>query len=230
MTKNLATFESLVHLTNNYHIKKISIPNLTQLDPERMAQKYNKTIEYVKCRTDFELTIVPGTLLDLRWNKKTLPILDIAGHHFFVDTDLNILRPKDDFKSKGISLEEIREYYDRTAHAFIIPYNPKTHEFQEIDHLSITELPREVIIVKFPHLQTLDRVGWNVKHGFGPAHCIEEKDFQLHFKALTLPWEATNIPNSIKLNLELQRGQEKNTPVAEKLSGTELHTKKGRRI
>lgn len=229
-TKNLAGLESFNDLTNNEHIKDISIPNLTQLDPISMAQKYNITIEHVRGKTDFELTIKPGSMLDLRWNKKTLPTLDIAGHPFSVDMEMNLLRPKDDFKSKGIRLEQIREYYDRSAQAYIIPYNPKTHEFQEIDHLTISALPKEIIVVKFPHLQELDRVGWNTKYGFGPAHCIKEKDFKLHFKALTLPWEQTNIPNSIKLNLEQKKLKENNKPIVQELPNAELKAKKRRKF
>ncbi|WP_119790794.1 hypothetical protein [Flavobacterium anhuiense] len=229
-TKNLAAFESFTDLTNNSHIKNISIPNLTVLDAEGMAKRYNQTLEYIKGKTDFELTITPGSPLDLRWNKKILPVLNIAGHPFFVDIAAGTLRPKDDFKSKGISLEQIREYYDRFAQAYIIPYNPKTHEFQEIDHLKITELPKDIIVVKFVHLQELDRVGWNVKYGFGPAHCIREDKYKLHFKAHTLPWEKTNVPNSIKLNLEEKRMQGQNKHSDEIGTDNSLQIKKGRKL
>lgn len=229
-TKNIASLESFIHLTANPHIKDASIPNLTELDPGRIAQKHNRPIEYIKSKTDFELTIKPGSGLDLRWNKKILPILKIAGYPFFVDLSMNRLRPENDFKSKGIDLDQIREYYDRKAHAYIIPYNPKTHEFQEIDHLTITELPKEIIVIKFPHHQELDRVGWNVKYGFGPGHCINEKEFQMHFKALTLPWAETNIPNSIKLNLEENRLKMNSRPETEDQTNTAPQAKKGRRI
>lgn len=161
--KNLAGLESGLSFKEDGTVKKITIPNLTQLDPSGMAERYRTTVENIKEKTDFELTIQPGSLLDLRWNQRKLPILKIAGHPFFVDIAANRLRPKDDFKSKGISLDQINGYYDRLAHAYIFPYNPKTHEFQEIDHLSITELPKDIIVVKFPHLQLLDRVGWNVR-------------------------------------------------------------------
>lgn len=207
-TKNKATFGAVSDFLNDKHILRTKIPNLTDLDPAGMAKRYNQTIENIKGKTDFELTLKPGSLLDLRWNQKILPVLKIEEHPFFVDIAGGRLRPKDDFKSKGIGLEQIKDYYDRYAHSYIIPYNPKTHEFQEIDHLSIVELPKEIKIVKFPHLQELDRVGWNVKYGFGPAYCIKEEEFKLHFKAVTLPWEKTNIPDSIKLNLEEKRIQQ----------------------
>ncbi|MGJ1359996.1 hypothetical protein ACR79K_25155 [Sphingobacterium siyangense] len=39
---------------------------------------------------------------DLRVNKGMLPTIDIAGHTFYVDIRMDMLRPKDDFLSKGI--------------------------------------------------------------------------------------------------------------------------------
>jgi len=230
VNRNLAAFGTAGDFTETKGVREITIPNLSDLDPDRMAQRYNQTIENIKGKTDFELAIKPGSLLDLRLNQRILPTVEIAGHSFFVDTAMDRLRPKDDFRSKGIPLEKISEYYDRTAHAYIIPYNPATHEFQEIDHLAITELPKEIIVVKFPHHQELDRVGWNVKYGFAPVHCIKEQDFQMHFKALTLPWQETNIPHSIKLNLEEKKLQKENQPAAEKMTERTLNAKKGRKI
>lgn len=64
-TKNLAGIESAFDFKENDTIKKITIPNLTQLDPLRMAQRYNTTVENIKEKTDFELTISTGSLLDL---------------------------------------------------------------------------------------------------------------------------------------------------------------------
>lgn len=227
--KNFAGLDSASRFKEIETVKKITIPNLTELDPSRMAERYHTTVENIKGKSDFELTIQAGSCLDLRWNQKLLPILKIAGHSFFVDIAANKLRPKDDFASKGIGLDQITDYYDRIAHAYIIPYNPKTREFQEIDHLSITQLPTEIIVVKFPHLQELDRVGWNIKYGFAPFYCIKEKEFQMHFKAQTLPWEETNIPSSIRLNLEQKRQHEKNTPAIE-LADQPLKAKNGRKF
>ena len=228
--KNIAEFEAFLDFADNKHIKDVTIPNLTELDPDGVAEKYKTTPENIKGKTDFELDIIPGSLLDLRWNKKILPIVEIAGHPFFVDLEMKKLRPKDDPVSKGIDLQQIKEYYNRGMQAYIIPYNPSTREFQEIDHLKITELPKDIVIVKFPHTRDMDHVGWNVQYGFGPGHHINEKDYTLHFKAVTLPWEKTNIPNSIKLNLEAQRQAEKNKLPPEKLPNIAPEIKKGRKM
>jgi hypothetical protein len=225
---NFLPFEALGRLSN--HSKEIKIPNLVALDPIGMAKKYNLTIEEIREKTDFELTIKPGSPLDLRWNKKILPTLDIAGHTFYVDLVMDKLRPKDDFKSKGIDLSEIKEYYDRYYQAYIIPYNPKTHEFQEVGIRTITELPKEIIVIKFPHHRDLDHVGWNIKYGFGPEHLIKKDTLRLHFKARTLPWKETNIPENIKLNLEEQKLAQKEKIEAKNSSDIFPEQKKGRKM
>lgn len=145
--------------------------------------------------------IEPGSLVDLRLNKGILPTLDIAGHTFYVDLQMDKLRPKDDFKSKGINFTEIKDYYDRDRRAYVIPYNPTTHEFQQDDVSKMTELPKDIIIVQFPSLYELDIVGWNKKYG----NSLTNQDVkQMHFEARTLPWVDTNLIEHIKRNVAEQ--------------------------
>lgn len=147
------------------------------------------------------INIEPDSLLDLRLNKGILPTLDIADHTFYVDLQMNKLRPKDDFKSKGINFTEIKDYYDRDRRAYVIPYNPTTHEFQQDDVSAITELPKDIIIVQFPSLYELDIVGWNKKYG----NSLTNQDVkQMHFEARTLPWVDTNLIEHIKRNVAEQ--------------------------
>lgn len=230
-TKNLASLQEINNPGGAVHIKLLSMPDLTHFGPPAgISQNLNRTADNRTGSNDAELDMQQGSLFDLRWNRKILPRLTIAGHTFFVDTAAGKLRPKDDFKSKGISLDQISSYYDRSAKAYIIPYNPRTRQFQEIDHLKITELPKDILVVKFPHLQELDRVGWNVKYGFGPAHRITDKEFRLHFRAHTLRWEQTNIPSSIKLNLEQKRNQQKNMTADENRPEDALPIKRGPKL
>lgn len=138
---------------------------------------------------------------DMRVNKGMLPTVDIAGHTFYVDIRMDKLRPKDDFLSKGIDLTEIKDYYDRDRRAYVIPYNPTTREFQQEDVFAMTELPKETIIVQFPHQYELDKVGWNRKHNIQSSkHDVT----QMHFEARTLPWEDTNVIEHIKRNVAEQ--------------------------
>ncbi|WP_444660084.1 hypothetical protein [Flavobacterium columnare] len=147
------------------------------------------------------INIKPGSLLDLRLNKGILPTLDIAGHTFYVDLQMDKLRPKDDFKSKGINFTEIKDYYDRDRRAYVIPYNPTIHEFQQDDVSTMTELPKDVIIVQFPNQYELDIVGWNKKYD----NSLTNQDVkQMHFEARILPWVDTNIIEHIKRNVAEQ--------------------------
>lgn len=140
-------------------------------------------------------------LYDLRVNKGILPTINIASHTFYVDLQMNKLRPKDDFLSKGIDFTEIKDYYDRDRRAYVIPYNPKTREFQQDDVSKMTELPTDIIIVQFPNQYEMDIVGWNRKHG----NSITEQDVkQMHFEARTLPWVDTNVIEHIKRNVAEQ--------------------------
>lgn len=143
----------------------------------------------------------PGRLFDLRVNKGLLPTIDIAGHTFYVDLHMNKLRPKDDFRSNGIGFDEIREYYDRERRAYVIPYNPTTHEFQQDDVFKMTQLPKDTIIVQFPHQHELDIVGWNRKHGITSS---KREVARMHFEARTLPWKDTNLIEHIKRNVAEQ--------------------------
>ena len=120
-------------------------------------------------------------LYDLSVNKGILPTINIASHTFYVDLQMNKLRPKDDFLSKGIDFTEIKDYYDRDRRAYVIPYNPKTREFQQDDVSKMTELPTDIIIVQFPNQYEMDIVGWNRKHG----NSITEQDVkQMHFELI----------------------------------------------
>jgi hypothetical protein len=147
------------------------------------------------------INIEPGSLLDLRLKKGVLPTLDIAGHTFYVDLQMDKLRPKDDFKSKGINFTEIKDYYDRDRRAYVIPYNPTTHEFQQDDVSAMTELPKDVIIVQFPNQYELDIVGWNKKYD---NSFINQDVKQMHFEARILPWVDTNLIEHIKRNVAEQ--------------------------
>jgi hypothetical protein len=162
------------------------------------------------------INIAPDSLLDLRLNKGILPTLDIAGHTFYVDLQMDKLRPKDDFKSRGINFTEIKDYYDRDRRAYVIPYNPVTHQFQQDDVSAMTELPKDIIIVQFPRQYELDIVGWNRKY-HNSLTSLDVK--QMHFEARTLPWVDTNLIEHIKRNVAEQLLPKKEYTVNEPKDG-----------
>jgi len=148
---------------------------------------------------------------DLRVKKGMLPTVDIAGHTFYVDIRMDMLRPKDDFLSKGIVFTDIQNYYDADKQLYTIPYNPKTHEFQEPDFLTIKEAPRDLIAIRFFSEKLLDRVGWNRKYGFELTNGLSEQGLKLQFTAVCIPWEKTWLNKIIKINMEAEMKQSANS-------------------
>lgn len=179
-------------------------------------------VQQKKAETKTEKNIVDEKAYDLRVNKGMLPTVDIAGHTFYVDIRMDMLRPKDDFLSKGIVFSNIQNYYDEDKRAYIIPYNPKTHEFQEPDYRTIKELPKDLIAVQFPSERLLDRIGWNRHYGFELRHGLDKQGLKLQFTAKQIPWDKTFLVGLIKSNLKAEKLQEKTTE--------KPHRKKGRKM
>ncbi|SDG17319.1 hypothetical protein [Epilithonimonas hungarica] len=179
-------------------------------------------VQQKKAEAKPEKNIVDEKAYDLRVNKGMLPTVDIAGHTFYVDIRMDMLRPKDDFLSKGIVFSNIQNYYDEDKRAYTIPYNPKTHEFQEPDYRTIKELPKDLIAVQFSSQRLLDRIGWNRHYGFELRHGLDKQGLKLQFTAKQIPWEKTFLVGLIKSNLKADKLQEKATE--------KLQRKKGRKM
>ncbi|ANF52998.1 hypothetical protein A0O34_21825 [Chryseobacterium glaciei] len=176
----------------------ISLPELVTLDPEGMSEKYGVPLEMFATRSDFDL-MVDQTALKERLSG-LLPIVDIAGHPFYVDLRMDMLRPKDDFLSGGIVFSKIQDYYVDGKDKYFIPYNPKKHEFQEIDFNSVTEIPKDILVVSIPHESALDPIGYNRKHGFDELSNLKESNLKSHFRAGQVSWKDTGIEEAIREN------------------------------
>lgn len=172
--------------------------------------------------------IVDPKAYDWRVNKGMLPTIEIAGHTFYVDLQMDKLRPKDDFLSNGIVFSDIERYYDLDKRTYTIPYNPKTHEFQEPDYRNIKELPKDLIAVEFPSERLLDRIGWNRKYGFVLTHGLDKSGLTLNFTAKEIPWEKTFLAGLIESNLKAEKRLKE---AAEKQqSSPKKNTGKGRKM
>ncbi len=53
--------------------------------------------------------MIQEKLLQERMQGK-LPIIDIAGHPFYVDIRMGMLRPKDDFRTLGIPIKSFDDF------------------------------------------------------------------------------------------------------------------------
>lgn len=182
----------------------VKIPQISKMDPLGMCKKYNCSLGDIRQKTDFEI-MVDLRAFDLRINKGLLPTIEIAGYTFYVDLRMDKLRPKDDFLSQGIVFSDIESYYDGDKRTYTIPYNPKTHEFQEPDYLNLKELPKDLIAVRFPSERLLDRIGWNRKYGLDIKHGLVKQGLKLQFTAKNVPWKETFLVDLIKSNLKAEK-------------------------
>ncbi|RUT71552.1 hypothetical protein D0817_06675 [Flavobacterium cupreum] len=188
----------------------VRIPRISDMDPLGICRKYNCSPDAIGHMTDFEI-MVDQKAFDLRINKGLLPTIEIAGHTFYVDVRMDKLRPKDDFLSQGIVFSDIESYYDGDKRTYTIPYNPKTHEFQEPDYNSIKAYPKDLIAVEFPSERLLDRIGWNRKYGLDISHGLVKQGLKLQFTAKNVPWEKTFLVDLIKSNLKTEKRLKKAT-------------------
>lgn len=214
-------------LWSNNETVTVNIPELTVLDPVGLSQKYNLPLNEIKGKTDFEI-MIDQNAYDKRVNKGILPTIEITGHTFYVDLQMNKLRPKDDFLSSGIVFSEIENYYDEDNRTYTIPYNPKTHEFQEPDYKTIKELPKDIIAVEFPSERILDRIGWNRKYGFEITNGLFNNNLKLQFAAKNVPWKKTFLVDLIEINLKAEKKQQKAT--AKQSIQPKQSKRKGRRM
>lgn len=223
---NIITLQDMIDVGEGYAYGHLEIPEFVRMDPEGMASKYK--VDDITGKTDFDL-MVDQEAFDKRVNHGLLPILDISGHSFYVDIRMDMLRPHDDFLSKGIVFDEIDNYFSEEENAYIIPYNPKTHEFQELDYENITEFPKDLIAVQFPFQKELDPIGWNRAGGWDIKDDLKLIGVKSHFEAKTVPWQKTWLPYVINDNLKRQKQEDKKKPTVKPVQQKD-QKRKGRKM
>lgn len=121
---------------------------------------------------------------------------------------MDMLRPKDDFLSSGISFSEIQHYYNDACEAYVIPYDYQKHEFQELDHTMIT-IPENLMIISFPHESKLDPIGFNRLGGWDEKQGLKEVNLKTHFEAKVLSWKESYFAEQILENIREQKRKER---------------------
>jgi hypothetical protein len=177
----------------------VEIPQMVKLDPEGMATHYSLSVDELKGKTDFEI-IVNQDLVALR-EKGALPIIDIAGHPFYVDLRMDSLRPKDDFRTMGIQFSEIDHCLFEDERVYRFTYDPASHSYVDIDVNRITAVPKDLIIVEVPYKSTLDPIGYARWLGIDSKDMLREHPPQAEMKARIVPWSETPIAKLIERNL-----------------------------
>lgn len=166
-----------------------------------------------------------------RVNKGKLPTIEICGHTFFVDITMDKLRPKDDFLSKGISFSDIEDYFNDTTGKYLFPYNPQKKELGNIDYETITEIPKDLVVVEIPSELKMDPIGWNRKHGYDLTEGLAELGLQMNFTAKEAKWEDIFVPQKIQENLGfLEKSKRENQTNAPTVDPQENDRRKGRRM
>ncbi|SEN57742.1 hypothetical protein SAMN05192574_103576 [Mucilaginibacter gossypiicola] len=195
----------------------ICIPNLTELDPVGMAGKYGISEAEVAGKADVEV-IINQQQLALREGGQ-LPVIEICGHPFYVDLNMDCVRPKDDFSTTGIRFKDMDDYYVAELDCYRITYNPKTFKMEELDFQTIKEIPRHLVIVDIPLPSRLDPVAFARIHEFDKDSILVENGLQLHRIAKEISWEETPIKQIIAGNLKKELDIQKSEKQAARKKG-----------
>jgi hypothetical protein len=132
--------------------------------------------------------------------KGRLPIIDIAGHPFFVDMRLGLLRPIDNFSTMGIDVQDIPMDEDtkRLRFDYHIPSMTRIQIAPDA-----TELPKDVVRVEVPNMYFLDPVGMAHRNGKEPRYyCADGIPLKMYRKATILPLQKTELAVKVKEHSE----------------------------
>jgi len=241
---NIIPFDEMDYQTNHYYFhydinrknlpvsleaayETILLPNMTELDLEGMAQKYGLAPAEISGKTDVAIINDP-VQIQMRESGRQ-PVIEIAGHPFYVDIHWGLLRPKDDFSTLGISFNDIDGYLSDDGKNYQITYDPKAHAFKELDYSTITSIPKNVIVVEIPSQQRLDPIGYARKHGLNKNAVLRQNPLRMKMEARTVPWDETPIKEILSNNLktDLKGAVMRTAPYG---AGKKIRQKKGRRI
>ncbi|WP_300601994.1 hypothetical protein [Niabella sp.] len=146
-------------------------------------------------------------LLHERTKLGKLPVIEIAGHPFYVDVRMETFRPHDDFTALGISFS-IFNRFEMSFCPVRIAYDPRKHVALNIDYEKLSEIPKDWIMVEIPHPKTLDPYGYARENGLNIEQTLRSYPLRENVKAKIVPWEDTGILFYIEENKKkMERGQ-----------------------
>lgn len=220
-SKSLTTF-------SEQGAKLAEIPDFVQLDPTGMAKKHNISEDIMAGMDDFRL-MVDQEAFDKIAYQGIIPTIDIAGHTFHVDLFNDKLHPTDDIWSRGIIFSELKHYYSHKDDTYTIPYNQKTHTFQEVS-LNVKEIPKDLIVVQIPGKRTLDPIGKNKSGNLNTSDYLKKHGVHLHFEAKTIPWHQTRFAETVKRNNGQEVKEEQRIISSPKQEEGNVNKRKGYRM
>lgn len=180
-------------------VTSVIVPQMKELDPEGMKLAYGCSDDDLLHLSDFEIVVNQDIIKERLQGKQ--PVIDIAGHPFYIDLHSGYLRPKDDFFSKGISLARLEEIGSGTGDDnHRIAYDPLKHELVELDISRITKIPKGIIVVEIPPAYKLDPVKWAEMRGFSIRDTTREHPPLREHVARIIPWSETAVKEIIREN------------------------------
>lgn len=126
-----------------------------------------------------------------------LNTIEIEGHIFYVDIPMNMLRPENDFLSRGIRFNEIYDYWSVDTTKYHVPYDPVKRQFTEIYMRETEALPDHLVMVEIPSEAILDPVGFARKYDVELVKLIAKRPFTADFKAKRIDFKAAKVEQAL---------------------------------
>lgn len=198
------------------NIVKVNVPQMVHLDPSGMAEKYGFRLADLEGKNDFDI-IVDQKLLTERLNG-ILPLIKIAGHDFIIDLRLNELRPMDDFSTR-INLKDLDVSND--GEKFLCFYHLPSKQVVDVSP-TLTELPKDVVMLEIPNELVLDPVGIAKMNGLPDSAFLKQYPIQKNLEAKVVALSETGLPRLIEKN--------KRQITRQRQGRKSLKNKKGKRL
>ena len=193
---------------------EIIVPQKIQLDPSGMARKFGIKASSLEGKTDFDI-IVDQQKYKERVAQGKLPVIDIAGHGYYVALRESVLRLTSDFSTQIYMPDK---FNDRSQE-YEFYFRPATKEVVDISP-SITELPEGVVKIKLPHDVKLDPVAVARTNNLDIKAFLVKHPFEKELKAVVIPLDKTSVADIVKRNNEPLL--KKNIDITQKQKGQSL--------
>ncbi len=125
-----------------------------------------------------------------------LPIIEIEGHPFFVDVRLGLLRPRDNFMTMGLDINNGGWLNQKTNHRLFYYHVPTMTEAKIPEGTS--ELPSDTVMIRVPDAITLDPVASARLQGLPHTAFLEEYPLLMYSKAQTIDVKSNRLKDMTK--------------------------------
>ncbi|WEK36109.1 MAG: hypothetical protein P0Y53_01225 [Candidatus Pseudobacter hemicellulosilyticus] len=131
----------------------VTVNWLAHYDPQTMSEKYDKPLDEVIGKSDFDIIVDKDALNRMLKGKHVR--VDILGEQYELDGDY--LRPLRKSIDSGIDLSN--DY--GPLEGIVVPYDPILKVVPELDHDTITAVPEGIVYIDIPPLAVLDPVTYS---------------------------------------------------------------------